>query len=589
MQRHVQFQGFQERESIKHMHYFHRAASHAVLCRDIWRAVGFSAILFLTSATTLAADSIEQLAKAAASGDENARVAAIDALADEGPAAKAAVADLAALLADPSARIRAHAAYALGMVGSEAKAAAPALVKATADADHHVRRESIQALENIKPGIDVVGPALLKALEDKEPSVQVTALDALVDVGPQSIPTLAEALGNPATRYWAALALGEFGPAGKAALGALSEALDDQRPEVVHEVLIALAQIGPDAASAEAKVTPLLTSELPLVRNPAAYALGRMGPAAAAAKPALEQSAKSDDAMLRTVCYYALAKIDPHDKAARDEAVKLLKEALHNPDPRIESAAVRGLMELETPPAEFAPELTQCISVCDRSLVPELMGVLAASGEAGLPALTAALKRPETRGQAAVLLGRIGPAAQSAVPALTESIGDENAEVRREVLYSLGSIIADKGPADPRIVAALDDPELRVRATAAYALGRVGPAAKAAVPKLSDHLESDDPLVRVVSAWALAHIAPQDAQLVSKIVPVLIHGTKSETFTVRRGAADALGRLGPAASSAVASLKALQSDPDESVRAAATAAIAKIGGDAKTSKGKTSR
>ena len=135
-----------------------------------------------------------------------------------------------------------------------------------------------------------------------------------------------------------------------------------------------------------------------------------------------------------------------------------------------------------------------------------------------------------------MLLGRIGPAAQSAVPALTESIGDEDAEVRREVLYSLGSIIADKGPADPRIVAALDDPELRMRATAAYALGRVGPAAKAAVPKLSDHLESDDPLVRIVRAWALAHIAPQDAQLVSKIVPVLIHGTKSETFTVRRGA-----------------------------------------------------
>ena len=66
-----------------------------------------------------------------------------------------------------------------------------------------------------------------------------------------------------------------------------------------------------------------------------------MGPAASAAKPALEQ-AQSDDAMLRTVCYYALAKIDPHDKAARDEAVKLLKEAPTTPIRRIESAAVRG-------------------------------------------------------------------------------------------------------------------------------------------------------------------------------------------------------------------------------------------------------
>jgi HEAT repeat protein len=571
------------------MHYFHRATALATASRGTQRTVGLVAVVFLTSASVWAADSVEQLAKAAARGDESARVAAIDGLADHGPAAKAAVADLVALLADPSARIRAHAAYALGMIGLEAKAAAPELVKATADADQHVRREAIQALELTKPGIDVAGPALLKALEDKEPAVQVAALDALADIGTEAVPTLAQALANPATRYWAALALGEFGPDAKPAVPALTEALDDKRPEIVHEVLIALAQIGPDAASAEPKVTPLLMAQVPFVRNPAAYALGRMGPAAIGAKPALEQGAKSDDVMLRTVCYYALAKIDPNDKAARDQAVKLLKEALHNPDPRIESAAVRGLIELQTPPADFASELTQCIVACDRSMVPEMMAVLAASGESGLPALTAALKRPESRGQAAVLLGRIGPAAHTAVPALAESIGDENPEVRREVLYALGAIIADKGPADPRIVAALDDPELRVRATAAYALGRAGASAKGAVPKLKTHLESDDQLVRVVSAWALAHIAPQDAQMVGTIVPVLIHGTKNDSYTVRRGAADALGRLGPAASSAMASLKALESDPDASVRAAAAAAIEKIGGDTKAPKAKAGK
>ncbi|MEX2113670.1 MAG: HEAT repeat domain-containing protein, partial [Pirellulales bacterium] len=467
-----------------------------------------------------------------------------------------------------------------GMIGPAAVSAAPALAKATTDDDLHVRREAIQALETTKAGINVAGPALLKALEDPEPSVRVTALDALVDLGPASVPTLAQALDNPATRYWAALALGEFGPAAKPAVEALTKALDDKRPEVVHEVLIALAHIGPDAASAEPKVTPLLMDHEAFVRNPAAYALGRMGPAAAAAKPALEKSASGGDVMLRTVSSYALAKIDPNDKAMRDQAVKLLKEALHNPDPRVESAALRGLLELETPPVELAPELTQCVEVCEVSLVPEMMSVLAASGEAGLPALTAALKRPESRGQAAVLLGRIGPAAHSAVPSLLDAISDEDPEVRREVLYALGAIIADKGPADPRIVAALDDPEVRVRATAAYALGRAGAAAKPAVPKLRNLLESDDPLVRVVCAWSLAHIAPDDAQLARSIVPVLIHGTKSDNLMMRRGAADALGRLGPAADSAVASLKALENDSDESVRAAAADALKKIGSGA---------
>ncbi len=395
------------------MQIFHGAAcplSHG-------RTFGFLAILLLTAGTIAADDTVSQLTKLATAGDEAARVTAIDELAEQGSAAKAAVADLTKLLSDPSARIRAHAAYALGMIGLDAKAAAPALVKATTDPDMHVRREAIQALETTKPGVDVAGPALLAALEDPEPSVQVAALDALADMGPAAVPTLARGIANPKTRYWAALALGEFGPQAEPAVGALTAALDDKRPEVVHEVLIALAQIGPAAASAEPKVTPLLTDHEPFVRNPAAYALGRMGPGAAAAKPALEKAAQSDDAMLQTVCSYALAKIEPKDKAARDVAIELLEKALHDPNPRIESAALRGLMELDTPAAELAPQLTDCVTACDASMVPEMMGVLAASGEAGVPALAAALKRPEARLQAAVLLGHVGPAAHTAVPA----------------------------------------------------------------------------------------------------------------------------------------------------------------------------
>ena len=145
------------------------------------------------------------------------------------------------------------------------------------------------------------------------------------------------------------------------------------------------------------------------------------------------------------------------------------------------------------------------------------------------------------------------------------------------MLYALGAIIADKGPVDPAIVKALDDPDMRVRATAAYALGRAGSAAESAVPPLRHALESNDPTVRVVSAWALAHIAPDDPQVDAAVIPVLMHGTKSDNAMMRRGSADVLGKLGKAAESAVPALDALKKDADESVRAAALEALEQIG------------
>jgi HEAT repeat protein len=291
----------------------------------------------------------------------------------------------------------------------------------------------------------------------------------------------------------------------------------------------------------------------------------------------LREKLTSDDPLLPAVCAFALAKIHPDDKAAREQATKLLLSKLHDADRHVQSAAVRGLLELGTPPDTLAPELTSCIVECDATLVPEMMSVLAASGEAGVPALGAALGRRESRGQAAIALAHLGPKAAVAVPQLVGALSDEDPEVRREVLYALGATIHNEGPVDPAIIAALDDPDMRVRATAAYALGRAGPAASSAVPRLRRAVESSDPMVRAVGAWALAHIAPADHEVVTEILPVLMHATTSHDAMMRRGSVVALGMLGEAASAAAPRLKALTNDPDKTVRAAALEALEKIG------------
>jgi HEAT repeat protein len=81
-------------------------------------------------------------------------------------------------------------------------------------------------------------------------------------------------------------------------------------------------------------------------------------------------------------------------------------------------------------------------------------------------------KNPEVRQKAAFALGKIGPKAEAAVPALSKALKDENFDVRW---------------------------------SAAEALGEIGPKAEAAVPALIESLT--DPIVRSTVAESLAAIA----------------------------------------------------------------------------------
>ena len=539
-------------------------------------SLGLLAVVLSARGLAAQAPSTAALKAALKNADEKARIAAIDSLAKLGPGAQDAVTDLAAQLADKSAMVRAHAAWALGCVGKGAKSAAPALVKTAADTDFHVRRESVEALKAIGDA-ELANPVLAAALEDKDPSVRVAALDALTEFGAASVPVLANALSKPDTRYWAALAIGELGPVAKGALPQLTEALADEHPEVRREVLLAIGRLGAEAAPAVPAISPLVADKEQSVRSAAAYALGQIGPPAKPALEALREGMNSKDELLPTVCAWAMARIEPDSKEAWAKAKPLLLAALRHKNPRVQALSLKGLLDMGTPPAELLPVLNEVLAESDPKLVDEILAVLASSGHEGLPGLILALKRPESRGHAALLLERLGPKAVDAVPGLVAAVGDKSAEVRREALYALGAILAGKGPADPAIIAALDDHDPQVRSTAAYALGRIGPAARGATGKLRPMLESDEPLVRVVSAWALVHITPQDDEVSRKAVPILIQGLKSETVAVRRGSANALGKLGPKARDAAGALTDATRDPDETVRTAALAALEQLG------------
>ena len=105
----------------------------------------------------------------------------------------------------------------------------------------------------------------------------------------------------------------------------------------------------------------------------------------------------------------------------------------------------------------------------------------------------------------------------------------------------------------------LTDADLRIRWYATYALGQIGPpAAKAAEPLLKileDQARTEHEYVRVTAAWSLGRIGSTDEATVSVLAKTL----KSTLPAVRRGSAEALGRLGPAGKPAAGDLlKALE-------------------------------
>jgi hypothetical protein len=109
---------------------------------------------------------------------------------------------------------------------------------------------------------------------------------------------------------------------------------------------------------------------------------------------------------------------------------------------------------------------------------------LASCGSEVIPQLTEALEAQDWKVKviAAYSLGLFGTQAQSAIPALSDLVQDENSDVRFAVAQTLGEI----GTEDviPALTKALQDGDENVRVSATAAFQKVGSAANQAKPEL---------------------------------------------------------------------------------------------------------
>lgn len=355
-----------------------------------------------------------------------------------------------------------RAVYALNQVGPQA---APGLVPALESPHEPVRKAAEYVLlafgaDAVQPLIDTLTPANtarhVTLLERLDPTYWYlrTASNPYAEKVLSSYPhvlALRSRIGGSDRHFKAVIALEKLGPAGSAAIPVLVERLAQKEQYDREWAAKALEQIDTNwrqserARQAIPALVELLADKESMVRTAAAKTLGQFGPAASSAIPGL--------AML-------LVDADIYVHKAASEALEL-----------IDWNWPRSEMARQTYPT-LIPKLTE-----------------------GLAGKHFYLQRTE----AARALGRIGPDAVSAVPALVERLTDKGLEVQTAT-------------------------------AAAEALGRIGPGAASAFPTLLDQLGTRDYNHTIAVRQALTQIDPVAT------VRALVSRLADENYRIRSNA-----------------------------------------------------
>ncbi|WP_069170735.1 PBS lyase [Streptomyces griseus] len=272
--------------------------------------------------------------------------------------------------------------------------------------------------------------------------------------------------------------------------------------------------------------------------------------------------------------------------------VRLVGAQLADAEPRLAEAASHVLEELFCLAAPAADALAARVAADPRAWVREWAGgppglgsavkALARLGDARvLPALAAALERPEIPHDLGFAIGHLGASAAPLAGALRRRLGevglDESAYDRASPL--LGGLTALRaGEAAPEVLRVLRGaPEYRgewLRTAALRALRAFGPAARCAVPELRTLLGRPGTAAATEAAEALWAVS-RDADAV---LPVLLEGLRTERVHDCRAAASALGGLGEAAAVAAPGLRALLAHEELWLRVDAAIALWEVTG-----------
>jgi HEAT repeat protein len=197
-----------------------------------------------------------------------------------------------------------------------------------------------------------------------------------------------------------------------------------------------------------------------------------------------------------------------------------------------------------------------------------------AAGEDEIPALIEKLQSADAtvRAESADDLRTLGPKAASATAALTKLLDDTTPQVRTTAAAALLRIVpSSPSAALTTLDAALSNADPHVRRHAAQAIGVAGESAAPLAPKLAALLTDSDELTRLAALQAVATLGPSAAASTDAVAKLL------DDPQAAADAADALGRIGPAARPALKRLAQMLTADQVSLRWAAVRAMSQIG------------
>ena len=342
---------------------------------------------------------------------------------------------------------------------------------------------------------------------------------------------------DPQVRLEAFMAIrGEYGSRATAAIPTLIELLKAAPDNQAHlQTRKALAAIGPAAESA---LLELLRSDNATWRERAVMSLLYMsiGPRKPlSAVPELVIATTDEEYTVRRYSVETLGKIGPESK----HVVPAITSALKDKDATVRHAAVRAL-------AGIGPAASSATS--------SLLGLLQHDDIS-------------TRAIAVFALGRIGQDARAATRELIQLLKDDILQEEASVALRRIGVTGEDVPA---LIEVLTHDLVRSRQLATLHLARVGPNAKPAVAALVASLEDEQ--MREFAIHAIGHLG----YAAKPAVPELIKFLADDSYYIRAGTAEALGRIGPDAIGALPMLEAAANDVNALARRHAQQAICKI-------------
>ncbi|MDB5309900.1 MAG: repeat protein [Gemmataceae bacterium] len=226
------------------------------------------------------------------------------------------------------------------------------------------------------------------------------------------------------------------------------------------------------------------------VREAAAHAVGQMGPEAV---PALSGMLTHNDKYVRRNAVWALGKLGPLARPALTALCRGLKDQ----DPRTASGAAQGLGNMGATAADAIAQLAEAMRGTNIVLCRLAAKALSQIGPPALPTLIAHLQHldPFVRGESALALGWMGAASRSAVPYLANVVRGSHSR-------SLGDTPPPLGVLSRELVADhTDDLEEEPEVTS----GALTP------PVPSSDTAPPEEMCRVYAAQALGRIGPAAA------------------------------------------------------------------------------